>query len=104
MPSLLLHCAVSRKRTGHSYRSLHQWMDRSYSLLGVNHRSERHYYKIKIENEIKKKWGEEAVVEWLFHIALDNLETAFKRSKKYFEEVHIDNLFIFALDLYLILP
>jgi hypothetical protein len=26
--------------------------------------------------------GEKAVVEWLFHIALDNLDTAFKMSQK----------------------
>jgi hypothetical protein len=28
--------------------------------------------------------GEKAVVEWLFHIALDNLSTAFKMSKQDF--------------------
>ena len=26
------------------------------------------------------KWNERAVVEWLFHIAVDNLETAYKES------------------------
>ncbi|UCH70567.1 MAG: hypothetical protein JSV29_00870, partial [Candidatus Bathyarchaeota archaeon] len=30
------------------------------------------------------KWGEKGVIEWLFHIALDNLATAFTMSKKSF--------------------
>jgi len=34
-----------------------------------------------MEEVVRKKFGKEAVIEWLFHIAIDNLETAYKLSK-----------------------
>jgi hypothetical protein len=61
------------------------------SRLGSDHRIERHYYNEDVKNTIKRHWdgkrvglGEKAVVEWLFHIAIDNLATAFKMSSKSF--------------------
>jgi len=52
---------------------------------------ERHYFNRTDKDTIKRFWdskreglGEKAVIEWLFHIALDNLSTAFKMSKKNF--------------------
>lgn len=73
--------------------------------MGVNHRLERHSYNLTEEKTIKdywdkKKgdgWGNKAVVEWLFHIALDNLETAFKRSFKAYKK-NTYNYFAFGFD------
>jgi len=56
--------------------------------MGVNHRRKRHYFNVEDQRIIKdhwrktmgEPWGERALVEWLFHIALDNLETAYKFS------------------------
>ena len=88
MPSVKTHCAISEKRTGYAFGKLHEWIDEDAEELGVDHRKRRHYFNRKDQKQIKdywdaKKgegWGEKAVVEWLFHIALDNLETAYKFS------------------------
>lgn len=88
MPNLKTHCAISLKRTGFDFKELHQWIDAPLKELGYNHRTKRHSYNEKEEKFIeeywnKKKgegWGKKAVVEWLFHIALDHLQTAFKKS------------------------
>jgi hypothetical protein len=95
MPSLKKHCAISKKRTGRSFAKLHRWIDESTKNLGVDHRIERHHYNEDDKNTIKKYWdsigkglGEKAVVEWLFHIAIDNLDNAFKMSKQKFSYGH----------------
>jgi hypothetical protein len=82
MPRLKTHCAISKKRTDEDYRELHEWIDESAKNLGIDHRTERHSYNKEEEKRIKERWGEKAVIEWLFHIAIDNLHTAFKLSKK----------------------
>ena len=90
MPSVKTHCAISRKRTGYAFGKLHEWIDENAGELGVDHRKRRHYFNRKDQKDIKdywdtkrgEGWGEKAVVEWLFHIALDNLETAYKFSLK----------------------
>ncbi len=91
MPSYKTHCAISKKRTGNDFGELHRWIDRSTRRLGVAHRRRRHYYNEEDKNTIKEYWdskeeglGEKAVIEWLFHIALDNLDTAFRMSCKNF--------------------
>ena len=91
MPSLKTHCAISKKRTGRAFAELHKWIDDPTKKLGVDHRTKRHYYTEYNKKYIKKYWdsieeglGEKAVIEWLFHIAIDNLWTAFKMSKKSF--------------------
>ncbi|MDH7564063.1 MAG: hypothetical protein QHH24_04165 [Candidatus Bathyarchaeota archaeon] len=91
MPSLKTHCAISKKRTGNDFAELHRWIDEPTRTLGVDHRIKRHHYNENDKNTIKQYWdskrkglGEKAVIEWLFHIALDNLYTAFKMSKKTF--------------------
>jgi len=91
MPSLRTHCAISKKRTGNDFAELHRWIDEPTGELGPDHRIERHHYNEKDKNTIKRYWdskreglGEKAVIEWLFHIALDNLYTAFKMSKQSF--------------------
>jgi len=88
MPNNRTHCAISKQRTGFDFKELHRWIDGPSVELGWNHRLKRHYYNDKDEKYIREYWdkqgglGEKAVVEWLFHIALDNLETAFKKSRK----------------------
>ncbi|MFX0201573.1 MAG: hypothetical protein ACFFCW_36115 [Candidatus Hodarchaeota archaeon] len=91
MPSLKTHCAISKKRTGNDFAELHRWIDEPTRNLGYNHRIERHYFTKGDKKYIKQYWdsigkglGEKAVVEWLFHIALDNLYTAFKMSRQSF--------------------
>ena len=84
MPSLKTHCAISMKRTGYDFAELHSWIDESAVTFGYDHRIERHHFNEDDKNAIKGRWGEKAVIEWLFHIAIDNLETAFKMSKQSF--------------------
>lgn len=90
MPGVKVHCALSKERTGFPFAELHRWVDMSARNPGVNHRKKRHYYNLRDHKTIQdywdekkgKGWGEKAVVEWLFHIAMDNLETAYKVSSK----------------------
>jgi len=91
MPPLKTHCAISMKRTNNDFAELHKWIDESTRSLGSEHRIKRHHYNENDKNAIKKYWdakrkglGEKAVIEWLFHIAIDNLDTAFRMSKKSF--------------------
>lgn len=94
MTNLQQHCNISLQRTSFDFEELHRWIDDSPNSkrLGVDHRVERHAFTISEMNYIKsyweaKKgvgWGDKAVVEWLFHIAIDNIDTAFKISKKYY--------------------
>jgi len=78
MPDINTHCEISLKRTGKDYRKLHEWIDEPKKFLGVNHRIERHSFNEAYKEFIKKEFGERAIVEWLFHIVIDNLETANK--------------------------
>ena len=90
MPRGNTHCAISKKRTGFDFKELHKWIDENQKEDGFDHRRKRHYYNEKDRKTIKehwdkkkgKGWGEKAIIEWLFHIAIDNLETAFKLSSK----------------------
>ena len=96
MPNLSAHCAISKQRTGFNFAKLHQWIDNppAAKILGKDHRTERHAFTIKDMKTIKdfwerekgSGWGEKAVVEWLFHIAIDNISTAFKLSKSCYGE------------------
>ena len=95
MPSLRTHCAISKKRTGNDFAELHRWIDEPTIRLGSGHRIERHHFNEDDKNTIKRYWdakreglGEKAVIEWLFHIALDNLTTAFRMSNKSFSYGH----------------
>jgi len=99
VPRFEVHCAISKKRTGFGFDGLHAWIDREAEELGVDHRKKRHYFNRTDQRTIKdhwdtqmgRGWGEKAVVEWLFHIALDNLETAYKLSRT--EESYGENAF-----------
>ena len=76
MPKNEVHCALSMKRTGKSYKQLHKWIDDNKENRGVDHRNKKHSYSKDLRDFIFKKYGgSEAVGEWLFHIALDYLDT-----------------------------
>lgn len=94
MPELKVHCEISKERTkGEAYQELHKWMDEASKYIGHDHRLERHFYTQEYKDYITKRWGAKAVVEWLFHIAIDNLETAhkfaMKEYQKSFEEIAV---------------
>jgi hypothetical protein len=77
MPKWKIHFALSEKRTGKRYEELHKWIDENKDEVGVNHRSKNHYYDEELKDFVSKNFGgAEAVSEWLFHIALDNLDTS----------------------------
>jgi len=86
MPSVDAHCLMSKERTGKEYRKLHEWIDAPNKELGYNHRIERHSDNEVYRKYIKKRWDEKAVIEWLFHIAVDNFETAYKSSFKVYKK------------------
>jgi hypothetical protein len=84
MPSLEHHCDISIKRTDKDYRDLHKWVDENSTERGVNHRTERHSYTTELKDIVSRRFGgAEAVSEWLFHIALDNLDTSVLNDYKY---------------------
>ena len=77
MPNNKVHCAISKKRTGETYKAMHQWIDDSKDERGVNHRTKNHAYSDELKNYVSNNFGgPKAVSEWLFHIALDNLDTS----------------------------
>jgi hypothetical protein len=79
MPDTQTHCKISKERIKtKDFKELHEWMDESQKYFGENHRTERHTLNDVYLNYVKEKWGNEGVIEWLFHIAIDNLETANK--------------------------
>lgn len=90
MPSKKTHCAISQQRTDFAFGKLHDWIDEGAKTTGVDHRKERHHFNLADKKAIKdywdkakgKGWGEKAVIEWLFHIALDNMDTSYKMSLK----------------------
>ncbi len=89
MPNFNAHCAISKQRTGFDFAELHEWIDSPSEYLGSDHRIERHAYTkedmltVKSFWERKKPgWGDKAIVEWLFHIAIDNMSTALKFARQ----------------------
>lgn len=105
MPSKRVHCAISKGRTGFDFEELHKWIDEPYETLGKDHRTKRHAYNKAEAKKIKdfwndKKgdgWGDKAVIEWLFHITVDNLETTFKFAKRKYGKDKAYNFFKFGL-------
>ena len=64
MPHFKEHCRISELRTGKKYEELHKWMDIFSLELGVNHRAKRH--GLKDITEVREKWSEEGVEEFLY--------------------------------------
>ncbi len=71
MPSVRTHCELSKKRTGRTYRELHEWMDPG----STNERLARERHDIiNIPQHIpyiRQTWGDEGVKEFLQHIKDD---------------------------------
>lgn len=80
MPSIKTHCYYSKKRTGKTYEKMHKWMDEAKDMLGKDHRSIRH--DLSFIPQVKKKFGKEAVSEFLLHISADYKSSARKWMKK----------------------
>lgn len=78
MARLREHMAMSVQRTGKTYRELHVWVDEPRRWLRADHRTERHAYSAAMKSYVERRWGKTAVVEWLLHIAMDNIDTALK--------------------------
>ena len=97
MPYNKVHCAISKQRTGKSYYKLHKWIDNNKEERGVNHRSKNHFYTKEIRQDVFDRFGgDEAVSEWLFHIALDNLDTSVTNDWK--NNVADSNVHIFGFN------
>ena len=90
MPTVEEHCKISLERTKgkNDYRELHEWMDEPQKFLGMNHRMERHVDNEIYREFIRRRWGDRAIVEWLFHIAMDNLVTAYKISNYLYQTLY----------------
>lgn len=73
---------MSKERTGQSYKELHIWIDEPRQWLQADHRIERHSYNRSIKEYVEQRWGKGAIVEWLLHIAVDNMDTALKFARK----------------------
>ena len=96
MPNFKAHCAISKQRTGYDFELLHRWVDNppEAKFLGADHRIIRHAFTAEDMETIKKYWdltkghgwGDKAIIEWLFHIAIDNISTAFKLSRNCYGE------------------
>lgn len=70
MPPYPKHLETSMQRTGKDYQEMHDWLD--------NHpddKAARHDLGILTENReyVRATWGEEAVTEFLLHVAEDLL-------------------------------
>ncbi len=79
MPNKIVHCAISRQRTGKEYSELHDFID---EWRGINHRVHNHAFTVQLKQQIFDKFGgQEAVEEWLYHVALDSLDTLSTREK-----------------------
>jgi hypothetical protein len=69
MPPTAKHYATSTQRTGRDYTDLHNWIDDA----DVTKKYERHSFTNiwKFGPEIKAKYGEEGVAEYIEHLRED---------------------------------
>ncbi|MBF0377621.1 MAG: HDIG domain-containing protein [Desulfamplus sp.] len=68
MPPYPKHLEISTKRTGKPYQKLHDWLDNY-----PDTKADRHSLDKLSENTkfVRSSWGEESVVEFLFHVVED---------------------------------
>lgn len=78
MPSDKKHARLSAKRTGKPFLELHEWMNEDYSK---NINPKRHEITSILENikVVEKRFGSEAVQEFLYHIKEDYEENKVHR-------------------------
>jgi len=84
MPDINTHCSFSFKRTGDEFRDLHTWMDSKFLrfCFKEKHRAFRH--SDRYIPEVIKKFGKDAVPEFLMHISADYKSSARKWGLKQF--------------------
>lgn len=73
MSSFKEHCQFSELRTGKRFEELHRWMDEYHKEMGIEHRKKRH--SLNDVEEVRKRWGDEAVIEFLVHLIADVKDT-----------------------------
>jgi len=85
MPERVDHCYISKECSAdhNTFQDLHRWIDLPSKESGKNHRSERHAYIEKDRAEIERIWHEKGVLEWLMHIAIDNLDSAIQYAENH---------------------
>ena len=98
MVSFEEHCRISELRTGKRYEDLHKWIDEFHKELGVNHREKRH--GLNDIEEVRKKWSDDGIIEFLVHIIVDfqdtkrKLEYLFHKIKEQKDELDGDNVLL----------
>jgi len=80
MPPLDAHLKSSKQRTGKEYEELHHWIDDDKQKAPEIHDISRIPENMKYVN---KKWGEEAVQEFVLHVKED-MEHRLKENLQYF--------------------
>lgn len=80
MPPLDAHLKNSKERTGKEYEELHHWMDDGKLKSPEVHDISKIPENIKY---ISRKWGEEAITEFVLHIKED-MEHRLKDNLQYF--------------------
>ena len=70
MPSIEKHIKLSLKRTGKPFRELHIWMEEEHKTLNTNNRHDIIQIPKNLEI-VRKKFGDDAVNELLYHIKED---------------------------------
>ena len=82
MPVRKSHCSISNKRTGETYSELHSWIDEGKDDNNLGLKGKNHHYSEELRDYVSKNFGgDEAVSEWLFHIAIDALESSIANDK-----------------------
>ena len=70
MPSIEKHIKLSLKRTGKPFGELHMWMEEEHKTLNTNNRHDIIQIPKNLEI-VRKKFGDDAVNELLYHIKED---------------------------------
>ena len=84
MPKFEKHCKISEKHTGERFEELHKWMDGPQKELGISHRTKRH--DTSSISEVRERWGDNGVREFLRHIEEDYKHTREKWGRKCVKE------------------
>jgi len=71
-------------------------MDEGYKTLRHSHRIERHTPISDYQHYVERRYGKKAVIEWMIHIALDNLETAHKLAIREYKTPHTKMVVLFG--------
>jgi hypothetical protein len=76
MADLRVHCEGCLKELGEEFRFVHEWLDETFKYFGPKHRVLRH--NLRGIEEVRKKWGDRAVLAAKIHIIRDKRDASFK--------------------------